>query len=177
MTDRTVTGPPKRRDVPVVTLEEKPTPQTAEAEEGSSHPLNLSGFTTGPREKVQKTRKQKPRAPAAPVPATRVKTTLNLPERVASAIREEAATSKRSAADVIVSAYLENPSFEIKAPTKADAQRIALGLPSPHNTADHTTDTQMGLYISRAALDALDKAANEASLSRSRFVAELMKPA
>ncbi len=127
--------------------------------------------------KRQTTSRRDPNEQASPM----TKATVQLPAVLAERLRESKKGSRRSAADVVVTAYLNQlDAVRTKfAPTEDDQRRLELGLPPLATATQPGTDpsqhrTQVGLYISRRALEELNDAAEELSLSRSELVGELL---
>lgn len=189
--DRT-NKPPQRRQIGVPRPERPDTDQApAQRDRPSTGPdpssrssdapnvdVDVAGFTADPEPVPPDS------APANDVgtPPQRRKTTVVLPYRLVTAVRETAEQQDCILAEVIISAYAE----EIQdlpdrlADTEAANRRKDLGLPPPPppRPPSVTAGEQRGhlpIWISTDALQVLDEAADRFGISRSHLVEELLE--
>ena len=102
----------------------------------------------------------------------RTKTTLSLPAETAGRLRIWAAARRASHGDVIVTALLERRA-ELAQRAGAEAERVALGLPSRLGRTAGERHT-ITVRLTNAARSALDEAAQHYGMSRSALAAVLV---
>ena len=101
------------------------------------------------------------------------KTTLSLPTETAQRLRTWATARRTSHGDVVITALLERRA-ELAQRCAAEADRVALGLPSRLGRTAGDRDT-ITVRLPAAALGALDDAARHYGMSRSALAAVLVE--
>ena len=128
-------------------------------------------------QRAQRSKASKAKRDSTPM----TKSTVQLPTTLAEKLSSAKKGSGRSTADVVVTAYLDHIDAVRAefAPTEDDQRRLELGLRPLAAVTEPESEpgghrTQVGLYISVRALEELDAAAVDLSMSRSKLVERLL---